>query len=262
MRRKLIVGNWKMHTTAIEAARLAGAIVEGCGNEDRVSVLICPPFPYIALVGNILTGSQVALGGQNLYPESEGAFTGEVSPTMLLDLGCKHVILGHSERRHTMGESDAFINCKVQAALAAGLQVILCVGETHDQREHGETTAVLQRQLTLGLEGVSAGAVQHLCIGYEPVWAIGNQGTDATPELAQAAHAIIRDCFGRIYGETKAETLIITYGGSVKPENADALLSCEGVDGALVGGESLIAEDFLAIINAGITRPKPEGLFA
>ena len=135
MRQKFVVGNWKMHTTAAEARRLAKAIVDGVGIEDRVSVAVCPPFPYLALVGEILKGSRVALGAQNLYPEKEGAFTGEVSPTMLLDLGCKYVILGHSERRHKLGESDTFINQKVRVALAAGLDVIFCIGETLDQRE-------------------------------------------------------------------------------------------------------------------------------
>ena len=135
MRQKFVAGNWKMHTTAAEARRLAKAIVDGMGMEDRVSVAVCPPFPYLALVGEILKGSRVALGAQNLYPEKEGAFTGEVSPTMLLDLGCKYVILGHSERRHKLGESDTFINQKVRFALAAGLDVILCVGETLDQRQ-------------------------------------------------------------------------------------------------------------------------------
>ena len=135
MRKKFVVGNWKMYTTAAEARRLAKAVVDGVSNEERVSVAICPPFPYLALVGEILKGSRVALGAQNLFPEKEGAFTGEVSPTMLLDLGCKYVILGHSERRHTLGESDTFINQKVHVALAAGLDVILCIGETLAQRE-------------------------------------------------------------------------------------------------------------------------------
>jgi len=156
MRQKFVVGNWKMHTTAAEAAELARAVVEGVGREDHVSVALCPPFPYLALVGEILKGCRVALGAQNLYPEPEGAFTGEVSPTMLLDLGCKYVILGHSERRHILGESDAFINQKVRATLSAGLDVILCVGETLDQRKANQTEAVLDRQLNQGLAGVSA----------------------------------------------------------------------------------------------------------
>ena len=181
MRQKFVVGNWKMHTTTAEARQLARAVVDGVGIEDRVSVAICPPFPYLALVGEILKGSRVALGAQNLYPEKEGAFTGEVSPTMLLDLGCKYVILGHSERRHKLGESDAFINQKVRVALAAGLDVILCVGETLDQREADQTEAVLDRQLSQGLAGLSADTLTRLTIAYEPVWAIGSSGHHATP---------------------------------------------------------------------------------
>ena len=151
MRQKFIIGNWKMYTTAAEAGRLARAIADGVGMEDRVVVAVCPPFPYLAPVGEMLKGSRVALGAQNLFPEKEGAFTGEVSPTMLRDLGCRFVILGHSERRHTLGESDEFINRKVRVALDAGLDVIVCVGETLDQRTAGQTEAVLDRQLTLGL---------------------------------------------------------------------------------------------------------------
>ena len=225
MRQKFIVGNWKMHTTAAEASRLAKAIVDGMGIEDRVSVAVCPPFPYLALVGEILKGSRVALGAQNLYPEKEGAFTGEVSPTMLLDLGCKYVILGHSERRHILGESDAFINQKVRVALAAGLDVILCVGETLDQRKADQTEAVLDRQLIQGLVDVSADTLTRLTIAYEPVWAIGSSGHEATPQQAQEAHALIRRRFGQIFDEKSAQTLAIQYGGSVKPENAAALLS-------------------------------------
>jgi triosephosphate isomerase (TIM) len=169
MRQKFVVGNWKMYTTAAEAKRLAKAVVDGVGIEDRVSVAICPPFPYLALVGEILKGTRVALGAQNLYPENEGAFTGEVSPMMLLDLGGKYVILGHSERRHILGETDTFINQKVRVALAAGLDVILCVGETLDQREADQNKTVLDRQLIQGLAGVSADALPRLTIAYEPV---------------------------------------------------------------------------------------------
>ena len=210
MRQKFVVGNWKMYTTAAEAERLAKAIVDGIGSEDRVSVAVCPPFPYLALVGEILKGSRVALGAQNLYPEKEGAFTGEVSPTMLLDLGCKYVILGHSERRHKLGESDAFINQKVRVALAAGLDVIFCVGETLDQREADQTEAVLDRQLTQGLAGLTADTLTRLSIAYEPVWAIGNLGHHATPQQAQEAHAVIRRRFGRMFGEKSAQTLVHT----------------------------------------------------
>ena len=254
MRPKSVVGNWKMHTTAAEARRLAEAVADGVGNEDCVSVAICPPFPYLAIVGEILKGSHVALGAQNLYPEKEGAFTGEVSPTMLLDLGCKYVILGHSERRHKLGESDTFINQKVRVALAAGLDVILCVGETLDQRKADQTKAVLDRQLVQGLAGVSAETLPSLTIAYEPVWAIGHPGHGATPQQAQEAHAVIRRRFGQIFGEESAQTLAIQYGGSVKPENAAAILSQHGVDGALIGGASLKAEQFLAIVRAGISE--------
>ncbi len=207
MRQKFIVGNWKMYTTAAVASRLAKAIVDGVGIEDRVSVAVCPPFPYLALVGEILKGSPVALGAQNLYPEKEGAFTGEVSPTMLLDLGCKYVILGHSERRHKLGESDTFINQKVRVALAAGLDVIFCCGETLDQREAGQTEAVLDRQLFQGLADLSPDTLTGLSIAYEPVWAIGSLGHEATPEQAQEAHALIRRRFGRMFEEKSAQHL-------------------------------------------------------
>jgi triosephosphate isomerase len=258
MRQKFVVGNWKMYTTAAEARRLAKAIVDGVGYEDSVSVAICPPFPYLALVGEILKGSRVALGAQNLYPEKEGAFTGEVSPTMILDLGCKYVILGHSERRHKLGESDTFINQKVRVALAAGLNVIFCVGETLDQRETSQTEAVLDRQLIQGLADLSADTLTRLSIAYEPVWAIGGQGHHATPQQAQEAHAVIRRRLGQMFGEKSAQTLAIQYGGSVNPDNAAALLSRNGVDGALIGGASLNAEQFLAIVRAGISAPQTE----
>ena len=253
MRRKFIAGNWKMHTTAATAERLAQAVVDGLGDEARVSIAICPPFPYLALVGQILKGSPIALGAQNLYPEKEGAFTGEVSLTMLLDLGCTYVILGHSERRHTLGESDTFINQKVVAALAAGLEVILCVGETLDERESDQTEAVLDRQLTQGLSSLSADTLSRLSVAYEPVWAIGGHGHHATVQQAEKAHSVIRHRFGRMFGEQSAQALTIQYGGSVKPENAAAFLGGQGVDGVLIGGASLHADQFLAIIRAGIS---------
>jgi triosephosphate isomerase len=258
MRKKLVVGNWKMHTIAAEARRLARAVVDGVGIEDRVSIAICPPFPYLALVGEILKGSRVALGAQNLFPEKEGAFTGEVSPTMLLDLGCKCVILGHSERREKLGESNDFINQKVRVALVSGLDVILCVGETLDQRKVGQTEAVLDRELMQGLAGLSADTLPRLHIAYEPIWAIGNTGRHATPQQVQEAHAVIRRCFGRMFGEKSAQTLVIQYGGSVKPENAASLLGQPGVDGALIGGASLDADQFLAIVRAGVGPPEAE----
>ncbi len=258
MRRKFIVGNWKMHTTAAFASRLAKAVADAVGMDDRVSVAVCPPFPYLALVGEMLKGSRVALGAQNLYPDKEGAFTGEVSPTMLLDVGCKYVILGHSERRQKLGESDAFINQKVKIALAAGLNVIFCCGETLQQREANQTEAVLDRQLIQGLADLSADTLTRLSIAYEPIWAIGSLGHHATPEQAQEAHAVLRRRFGRIFDDKSAEALVIQYGGSVKPDNSAALLGRHGVDGALVGGASLHVDQFLAIVRAGIGNPYAE----
>jgi triosephosphate isomerase len=258
MRQKFIIGNWKMNTTFAEAGRLAKTIVDGMGMEDRVCVAVCPPFPYLALVGEILKGSHVALGAQNLYPEKEGAFTGEVSPTMLLDVGCKYVILGHSERRHKLGETDGFINQKVLVALGASLDVILCVGETLDQRKAGQTEAVVDRQLVQGLAGLSADTLPHLIIAYEPVWAIGSTGHNATPQQVQEAHAVIRRRFGQMFGQKAAQSLPIQYGGSVKPDNAAALFSRQGVDGSLLGGASLIADQFMAIVQVGISEAQTE----
>jgi triosephosphate isomerase len=251
MRKKFVAGNWKMYTTLASAQKLAKEIVDGLGSDERVTVAVCPPFPYLAQVGQILKGSHVGLGAQNMYPEKEGAFTGEVSPAMLLDVGCKYVIIGHSERRHKLGESDAFLNQKVKAGLAAGLNVIFCVGETLEEREANQTESVLDRQVSQGLAGVATETLAHLVIAYEPVWAIGT-GKNATPPQAQEAHAFIRRRVGQIFGEKTAQTLPIQYGGSVKPENAASLLGQPDVDGALVGGASLKADQFLAIVRAGI----------
>ncbi len=252
IRQKFVVGNWKMYTTAAGATQLAKAIVDGMGimsGKDRVSVAVCPPFPYLAVVGEILKDSCVALGAQNLYPEKEGAFTGEVSPTMLIDLGCKYVILGHSERRHKLGESDAFISQKVNSS--------------SDQRrqtwQEAQTEAVLDRQLVQGLVDVPADILTRVSIAYEPVWAIGNSGHQATPQQAQDAHGLIRRRFGQIYGEKSAQAVVIQYGGSVKPENAVSMLSPHGVDGALTGGASLHADQFLAIVQAGIGEAQVTG---
>jgi triosephosphate isomerase len=248
MRKPFVAGNWKMCTTASTAQQLAAAIVKGLGSEDRVTVAVCPPFPYLSRVGEVLRGSRVALGAQNLYPEKEGAFTGEVSPTMLVDVGCLYVIVGHSERRHKLGESDAFINRKVHAGLAAGLEVILCVGETQQERDDDRTEAVLQMQLAGGLAGVSGDALAHMVIAYEPVWAIGT-GHIATPEQAQEAHACIRSQVAERYGDQAAQALLIQYGGSAKPENVASLFGQPDVDGALVGGASLRADLFLEIVR-------------
>jgi triosephosphate isomerase len=258
MQHKTIVGNWKMYTTAAEARELVEGILGGIVVDDRISVTLCPPFPYLALIGGILKSSRVALGAQNLYPKEEGAYTGEVSPKMLLDVGCKYVILGHSERRHKLGESDAFINQKVRLALGAGLDVILCVGETLEQRNSNQTEALLDRQIVAGLAGVSKRSLSCLSIAYEPVWAIGNAEHHATPEQAQEAHVIIRRRLGQLFDETSADAIAIQYGGSVKPDNAAAFLSRPGIDGALIGGASLHADEFLAIVRSGIDEAQIE----
>jgi triosephosphate isomerase len=255
MRPKFIVGNWKMLTTAATARQLASAVVRGLGADDRVTVAVCPPFPYLALVGDVLRGSPVALGAQNLYPEMEGAFTGEVSPAMLVDIGCQYVILGHSERRRKLefAESDAFINRKVQAALAAGLHPILCLGETLEERKAGQTEAVLQVQLAGSLAGLDPSRMARVVLAYEPVWAIGT-GHSATPDQAQQGHAFMRRWIRETFGEETAAALPIQDGGSVKPDNAAALLRQPDVDGVLVGGASLNADHFLAIVRAALLQ--------
>jgi triosephosphate isomerase len=249
VRKKFVAGNWKMYTTAATAKQLAAGVVQGVGKDDRVSVAVCPPFPYLALVGEVLRGSPVALGAQNAYPEKEGAFTGEVSPWMLADVGCRYVILGHSERRHKLGETDEFISRKVQAALAAGLRVILCVGETLEERQADRTEAVLAAQLSGSLAGLDAAGLASVVLAYEPVWAIGT-GVNATPQQAQEAHAFLRGRVAERFGAAEAGDLLIQYGGSVKPENVASLLHQPDVDGALVGGASLKVDQFLAIVRA------------
>lgn len=259
-RQKTIIGNWKMHTTSSDARHLARGIVDGLSNEDGVSVILCPPFPYLAFVGDILEGSRIVLGAQNMYPEKAGAFTGEVSPTMLLDLGCKCVILGHSERRHLLGESDAFINKKVKVALAAGLDVILCVGETLKQRQTNQTEALLDSQLGLGLANVPSDSLRRVSLAYEPVWAIGNAQHHASPQQAEDAHAMLRARFGQIFGKSAADAVCIQYGGSVVPDDAAALLCRPGVDGALIGGASLIADEFLAIARSAMVETESQSV--
>jgi triosephosphate isomerase (TIM) len=251
MRKKFIAANWKMFTDAITAELLAAAVAKGVGHDDRVTVVLFPPFPYLSRVFQVVKDTPVALGGQNLYPASHGAYTGEVSPAMLVDVGCKYVILGHSERRHVIGETDVFINRKVHAALAAGLKAIVCIGETLDDRQSDRTTAVLGAQLSGSLAGVDAAALANIVLAYEPVWAIGT-GHNATPQQAQEAHAFVRQRVGELCGQAAASSLVIQYGGSVKPENAQTLLSQPDVDGALVGGASLKAPDFLAIFRAAV----------
>jgi triosephosphate isomerase len=246
-RKKFVAGNWKMFTSAASGCELAAAVAAGV-TDDRVQVAVCPPFPYLAAVASVLKGTRIALGAQNVYPAKEGAFTGEVSPEMLRDVGCRYVIVGHSERRHGLGEQDDFINRKVRVAMDCGLGVILCVGETLEERESNKTNEVLRRQLTAGLHGIDPASIDQLTIAYEPVWAIGT-GKTATPAQAQEAHVFVRQVVGGVLDPTAAAELVIQYGGSVKPENVVDLMHQPDVDGALVGGASLKADLFLAIVQ-------------
>ncbi len=251
MRKKFIAGNWKMNTRSIDGELLAAAVVKGVGSETRVTVAVCPPFPYLSRVGQVVQGTPVALGAQNCYPKDDGAFTGEVSPAMLVDVGCAYVIVGHSERRQFFQDTNEFVNSKAHAALKAGLKVILCIGETLDERKANRTEAVLDTQLVGSIADITAEQLKNMVLAYEPVWAIGT-GVNATPQQAQEAHAFIRKRVGQLCGDAAANALGIQYGGSVKPDNAATLLSQPDVDGALVGGASLKAEDFLTIVRAGI----------
>ena len=245
MRNYYIAGNWKMHKTVGESVALAKALVadlRGC--KDRV--MIAPVFTALSAVADVVKGTNVILGAQNMGPDLQGAHTGEISPLMLKDLGVTAVILGHSERRHSYMETDALINKKVLLALAQGLEPILCVGETLEEREEGRLEAVVGTQVEQGLKGVSASELGKVTIAYEPVWAIGT-GKTATPEDADAVHAYIRKVLGRLYGEAAAKAMCIQYGGSVKPDNAAELMAKPNIDGALVGGAALKAESFVPI---------------
>ncbi|MBX7166964.1 MAG: triose-phosphate isomerase [Pirellulales bacterium] len=246
MRRPFVAGNWKMNLDRAKAVSLARAVATGAGRRADVELAVCPPHVYLCAVGEVVAGSPVALGAQNMYHEPSGAFTGETSAAMLLDVGCRYVILGHSERRHLMGETDAAINRKLQAALAAGLTPILCVGELLNEREAGRTADVIRTQCEGSLAGVDGEQMGKIVIAYEPVWAIGT-GRNATPEQAQEVHADLRKLLAARYNAAVAGGVRILYGGSVKAANAAALLGQADVDGALVGGASLQAEEFLAI---------------
>lgn len=252
MRRKLIAGNWKMNTTLHSGTALARDVLAGVSQAmDKVDVLICPPFPYLIPVVEAVRGSKLAVGAQNAYFENPGAFTGETALEMLLDVGCKSVILGHSERRHVLGENDKLINKKVLAARKHKLQAILCVGELLAERENGKTKHVLDTQLAGGLAEVTEEMLQDVVIAYEPVWAIGT-GQTATPDQAESAHAHIRRWLETRFSKQVAAQTRILYGGSVKASNAEALLSKPNLDGALVGGASLKPEEFLPIVEAGV----------
>ncbi len=247
-RRALMAGNWKMHTTQSEARTLASAVAASCGKAGDRDVLLAPPFTALSAVSQAIAGSDIILSGQNVCWEEQGAFTGEISPGMLKDAGARAAIVGHSERRQIFGESDALINQRVTGALRFGLLVILCVGETLDEREAGKAFEVLEKQVRVGLTGVNGVDMVRLVLAYEPVWAIGT-GRTASKEQAQETHGFIRGLLSELYEKDVADQVRILYGGSVKPTNIDELMAQPDIDGALVGGAALDAASFGRIIN-------------
>jgi triosephosphate isomerase len=248
MRKPIIAGNWKLYKTIAEARELVGKLREELADVSDREIIIAPVFTALAPLAAEVAGSNLQLAAQNCHPAESGAFTGEVSALLLKDAGCTSVIVGHSERRQLFGETDAFINAKIKAVLAAGMQAIFCVGETLEERESGEMFDVLTRQVRDGLSGLDNNAMSNVVIAYEPVWAIGT-GKVASAEQAQDAHVFIRGLLAGLFtGTVEGETRIL-YGGSVKPDNVDGLMAQEDIDGALVGGASLKAEDFIRIVR-------------
>jgi triosephosphate isomerase len=258
MRTPIIGGNWKMNTDRATAAALAEGVLGAAALHPGPEVVVFPPFPYLLPVHDVLRrpaigGRTVHLGAQDVYHAEKGAFTGEVSPLMLRDCGCTWVLVGHSERRHVIGEGDDNVNMKLRSAIAAGLNVILCIGETLHQRETGDTNHINERQTRLGLREVTHEHLARIVIAYEPVWAIGT-GKTATPNDAQEAHFHIRRVVADMFGQDAAGRIRIQYGGSMNAANAAALLSMPDIDGGLIGGASLKVEDFSAIIAAAAAR--------
>lgn len=249
MRNIVIAGNWKMNNDLKESEKLIVELKNLLQNEKpNCDVIVCPPFTSLTEASKLLKASVIKLGAQNMHFEESGAFTGEVSASMLKSVGCEYVILGHSERRHIFGETDEVINKKIKKALAAGLKPIFCVGELLEERENGTTNDVVKRQILKGLDGISAEEMKNVIVAYEPVWAIGT-GKTATPAQAQEVHEFIRDLIEIDYSLEIANDLVIQYGGSVKPDKAKELISQKDIDGALVGGACLKADSFLGIIK-------------
>jgi triosephosphate isomerase len=248
MRKPFIAGNWKMTTNSASAVALAAGLAKELQAVSTVDVAVCPPFVYLQSVAAALSASNIALGAQNVYFEGDGAFTGEISCDMLKDCCCTYVILGHSERRHVLGETDALINKKIKAAIDGGLLPIFCVGELLAERDGGKTMQVVESQIRKGLDGICSERIHAVTIAYEPVWAIGT-GRTATPEQAQEVHAMIRTLIETMYDKTVAEAMRIQYGGSAKPGNTAELMAKPDVDGLLVGGASLKVEDFAKMVK-------------
>jgi len=247
VRTPIIAGNWKLYKTSGPAKDLVNSLKGQIGQEERVQVVVCPPFTALAAVGPMLAGTRIALGAQDLFWLDEGAYTGEVSAPMLLDLGCKYAVIGHSERRQYFGESDESVQKKTQAALAHGLIPIVCVGETLAQREAGETNSYVKNQVLHGLDGLGDKAGE-VVVAYEPIWAIGT-GRNATGTDANEVVSMIRATLAEMYGRVTAEAIRILYGGSVKPDNIKEFMAYPDIDGALVGGASLKAETFVPIVR-------------
>ncbi|MFH1856745.1 MAG: triose-phosphate isomerase [Candidatus Omnitrophota bacterium] len=250
MRRLIIAGNWKMYKTVSEAEELSNKLKLEFKDTADVEIVLCPPFTALSSVAKVINGSSLTLGAQNMYWEKEGAFTGEISPEMLKDLGVKFVIVGHSERRQFFGETNETVNKKIKAVFKYGMYPIVCVGENLKEREKNKTFDVLAQQLREGLNDLADFDLSRLIIAYEPIWAIGT-GRTATPEIAQSAHEFIREKLAEMFSQKTADSIHIQYGGSVKPSNAAELLKQPDIDGALVGGASLDARDFSEIIKAG-----------
>lgn len=250
MRKPVIAGNWKLYKTSKEAVDLITKLIPEVKNNRSVDIIVAPVFTSLTNVKTAISGSNIMLAAQDCFWEDEGAFTGEVSPKMLLDAGCSHVIIGHSERRQFFGETDETVNKKIKAALQTSLSVLFCVGETLAEREAEKTFEVLRNQVSGGLTGITKAQLLNIIVAYEPVWAIGT-GKTATDEQAQEAHAFIRTLLAELYDKTTSNKIRILYGGSVKPENIKGLMLQQDIDGALVGGASLKAESFAAIVNFG-----------
>lgn len=248
MRKFVIAGNWKMHKTNAEAMQLAKALKIKTVGVNKIGIVVCPPFTALSTVVDILKESRIQVGAQNMHWESKGAFTGEISTDMIKSTGAGYVIIGHSERRQYFGESDETVNKKLKAALEAGLNPIVCIGESLDQRESGIMEQVIETQVRGALENISAEQMKGVILAYEPIWAIGT-GKTASPEQAQEVHAFIRKLLRELFDLDTSESVVIQYGGSVKPGNANDLLSQPDIDGALVGGACLEADSFYGIIE-------------
>ncbi len=248
MRTPMIAGNWKLHKTLGEATALVAELMPAVAGNNQVEIVVAPVFTALHKVAEAIAGSNIKLAAQNCYAEAQGAFTGEVSPPLLKDVGCQYVIIGHSERRQLFGETDESINRKAHAVAEAGLVTILCIGETLEERENDSMLDVLRRQVRFALRNLSTEQMADVVIAYEPVWAIGT-GVTASNEQAQEAHAFVRALVGELYDQATADATRILYGGSVKPDNVDGLMAQPDVDGALVGGASLKAADFARIVN-------------